>query len=121
MSLIDNFIKSNDIDGRFINISMQMHSKDNDIYNLGNQFIIDRKNQKSIKTCKIYFKEYYNNDFKNNDFEIIKLTITYSMLNYNQYIDYIKEYYKGRNSFINLILFFKFKLLKFFLNLNNFK
>lgn len=100
ISNIDNLIKSQELTSRYLSIQVGAATKDNDIYDLGNSFIVDKNNNKSISACKNYFKYYYIEYFKSN-LEIIQLTITYNRVKRNDYIEYIKDFYKNRNSFIN--------------------
>lgn len=98
LSIINNLIKDPNLNSRYLSILAQVATKDNDIYDLAELFIVDRNNNKSISACKFNLKVNCIDFFENNDLEIIHLTITYNQVDRKNYINYIKEFYKNKNA-----------------------
>lgn len=92
-----NTINSHDIESRYISLQLQLMSKDNDIIDFGNIFMLDKSNSKSINGCLFYFNFVYNNDFLiQNDLEISHLIINYKEVNRSDYLTYIKNFYRDK-------------------------
>lgn len=96
-TILRKVINSPEIEFRYISLHLQIITKDNDIIDFGNMFIVDRLNQKSIKGCLFYFNIVYNSDIlNNNELEISQVIVNYKEVKRSEYITHLNNFYNDK-------------------------
>lgn len=92
-----NVINTQVVESNYISLHLQLMLKDNDLLVLGNIFIVDKTNPKSIKGCLFNFEIAYNSlVLKIDDLEISQLVINYKEVNRSEFLSYVKNFYQDK-------------------------
>lgn len=92
MSEINSLLKSYKINGRYLSLYVKLNNK-----NIGDHFIVDRLNHKSISYCKFYFNRIYTEDILDNELEIESIQILFDVVDINLFQNFIKNFYRNTN------------------------